>query len=711
MGLAAALGAPCGAQAQAPPSFPSEVELITVDAVVLDAAGHPVPGLTRDDFVISEDGRPQPIVSFEAFALESRAAEQSEPGPVASNESGARRLDRAFALLLDDLQLSPPQAVAARQAAAVFVERTLRDGDEVTLATTSGDTWWSARVPEGREDLLAVLARVKGHAAETPSLDRMSEYEAYRIANFEDAPGISDGGPGLGVTLQGGSAQAEQPLPSGGQGATVQRVRKRWQDALLCVGRQCDSMVRARAAEIDSRREARLRDTFRALRRQLDALAAAHGRKSLLFLSNGFVHGAGALRRLAADSREANTAIYFLDLRGLIALPGFGSAADPGRPPEAPDQAAMRFEDIALASAGAETLADDTGGFAVRNTNDLAGSAGRIANESRVFYLLGFQPPAGKPAGQWRKLSVTVKRPGLTVRARRGYTLRRTGAERAAQPAKGKGEPGVAAAVARALDSVPQQPGIPLRAMAYVFEPRPKDTTHVVVAAEFDAGSVTLQPKGSKRVGRVEVSVVALERDSGRGFRHDDTVEVAFDGGEMPGWRAFAREFELPAGVAQVRVVVHDPVSGTVGSVWQRLEVPARGTLRLSTPILSDHAEPAPGGNGSPRPALAAHRVFPPAGRLYCQFQVFGATPLGGGGDAHVSAGLELRRGDQLVREAAPTPIQADPDGRIVRLVGLALDGLQEGDYELRLLVQDAVSGAHLERREPFTLAQQTAAR
>src|SRR5262245_510261 len=51
---------------KAPPTFGTEVELITVDAVVVDKEGRPVPGLTKDDFVIEEDGQVQDIVSFEA---------------------------------------------------------------------------------------------------------------------------------------------------------------------------------------------------------------------------------------------------------------------------------------------------------------------------------------------------------------------------------------------------------------------------------------------------------------------------------------------------------------------------------------------------------------------------------------------------------------------------------------------------------------------
>ena len=70
-------------------------------------------------------------------------------------------------------------------------------------------------------------------------------------------------------------------------------------------------------------------------------------------------------------------------------------------------------------------LADVTGGFSVRD-NGIVKGLHRAAAESRVFYLLGFQPPGGKSTSAWRNVRVEVTRPGLEVRARKGYRLRAT---------------------------------------------------------------------------------------------------------------------------------------------------------------------------------------------------------------------------------------------------------------------------------------------
>jgi hypothetical protein len=71
-----------------------------------------------------------------------------------------------------------------------------------------------------------------------------------------------------------------------------------------------------------------------------------------------------------------------------------------------------------------------------------------------------------------------------------------------------------------------------------------------------------------------------------------------------------------------------------------------------------------------------------------------------------VSAGLAVRTAaGEAVRQAAPTPIAADRDGRLVRLVGFDLAGLAAGPYEIVLDVHDEAGGATVERREPFTIA------
>jgi VWFA-related protein len=690
-------------QAPAVPTFSTAVELVTVDAVVLDGEGNPVGGLTQDDFVVTEDGKRQEIVGFEAFGTVAEPA--GEPtvtvGGAAAAPEEAPRIARAFAIVLDDLRLGPTRAEAARQGAKRFLESSLRDGDLVSLGTTSGTAWWSARLPEGRDDLLAVLGRIRGRYVEENSLDRMTDYEAHYINLNEAGPphhAPRPDRPGAPV-----SAEAQEIASGDATGSSIrERVKSRWMGMGLCSGTSCDAMVRQRAAEIDTRRQYRTRDALLAVRRALGALAPVRGRKSLLFFSESMIEESTSESRAAiAAAREVNTAVYFVDVRGLVALPGGASAADNETGSNPRERFMMGFENSVLETAGARALAEETGGFSVRNSNDFAAGADRIAAESRVFYLLGFYAPDGKGKDKWRKLRVQVKRAGLTVRARRGYTLRASLAVEP-KPTKEAKAPTLPPAMSRALDSALEDGGIPVRAMAYVLEPRPGSAAHVVVTAEFDAGSTA--SLGSSADRRFEVSIVVTHRDTGRAFAFDGALRPSPSEGEDSGWRAVVRDFELPPGVAQARIVVRDAASGALGSASRRFEVPG-GPFYVTTPVLTDEVEPVEGDGSRPRPVLTARRVFKPEGRLYCQFEVFGAAGQAGGAP-RVAAGLVLRDGaGRVVFEAPLSPIAPDSDGRVVRLMGVPLQGLAHGSYELDLDVQDEESGAWIERREPFELA------
>jgi hypothetical protein len=297
------------------------------------------------------------------------------------------------------------------------------------------------------------------------------------------------------------------------------------------------------------------------------------------------------------------------------------------------------------------------------------------------------------------------------VRARRGYTLR-TAAEAAPPAKKGKSTTQAAdPAVAQALDSSYDAPGIPLRAMAYVLEAGPKNTVHALVAAEVDVRGLSAPAGTGAPKTRLEVSVVAVNRDTGRGFRHDDILELEAVAGP-PFWRSFVREFQLPPGVTQAHVVVRDPAKGTLGSVSQRFEVPPSGRLRLTTPLLTDSIVPSKDPQGPPQPALAAHRMFRPQGGLYIQYEVIGAALDPQRGVPQVVAGIEVwAPGNKLVRKLDPTPIGVDLNARVVRQMGISLDGMPAGPYDLVLDVRDEVSGARIKQREPFVVTADVAAR
>jgi VWFA-related protein len=570
-------------------------------------------------------------------------------------------------------------------------------------------------MPEGREDVLALLSRAVGRNLVDRTNDAMSDWEAYRIANVEgtsearlDSAGLSAGATEAPASGAGTPAAIRGNVPAPGTNLT-ERLVARWLELRRCdplALHVCRSDVRAKAREIDTRRLNRTRDVLAAIDRAVFALTGMPGRKSLLLLTEGFLNDpvVSEMREVAGRCREANIAVYSLDVRGL--LTGLNDETMVAPTPNIAEQAVMQTEHLDFASAGNEGLAEETGGLAVKSTNDLGGGAVRIADESRTYYLLGYAPPGGKGPRDWRKLRVEVKRAGLEVRARRGYTLR-TRAEIAAAgaparaPRGGEGAaPIVPPDITRALLRPEGQSDLPVRALAYSLEERPGGLVAVALAVEADLSSLANLGGVDRPRGALSLSIVATHRDTGFAARVDQLITV--DAGLGTGWEgslALHRELLLPPGIVQARVVVRDEFLGRLGATTVRFEVPPPGGLRLSTPVLTDRLRRGPAGEPA-RPVMRARRDFVTGADLYCFFQVFGAAARVGGA---LESSVLLRASDgRTILEEAPSSMAIGTDGRRVRVVRLPLRGLAPGTYELVVRVEDKASGRSVERAEPL---------
>ena len=175
------------AQAAASASFPSQVDVVTVDVVVTDKKGQPVTGLTKSDFQVTEDDDAQPITDFEAVQLPAQASEKPAPRPrVSTNLDRESHAGRSFVILFDDIHLSLGGGQRAKAAVAQFLKTGVREGDRVSLVATGGGAWWSTRMEAGRDELIALLKRLDGRFVPDSAPERMSDYEAMRIHIFHD---------------------------------------------------------------------------------------------------------------------------------------------------------------------------------------------------------------------------------------------------------------------------------------------------------------------------------------------------------------------------------------------------------------------------------------------------------------------------------------------------------------------------------------------
>jgi VWFA-related protein len=687
------------AQERPPLTFSAQAEVILVDVVVLDGEGRPVRGLTREDFTVLEDGRPQPVIGFEARDLGAAA-----PGVVPAAPAGAATAPagrgRTLALVVDDLGISPLTVTTVKQAVQRWLETQADPRDEVTLVTSSGDLWWSDTAGSGKGDLLAVLDRAQGR--KRPHVGgHMSEWEAHRIDMYESATGAREESAGP-PTAQAGPPTGPTPSGGFGPGNLFGRVAARWAETRSCFG-NCRGLVRQRAREIEDARVRRTRAVFGAVERLSKAMSGARGRKTIVVFSDGIMHDP----HIDADSRAAdaaqlgNTAVSYVNTRGLAADSSFG--LDQMAVPKPGDMGLMLSE-RAAESAGTEFIAHETGGSVVSNTNDLAGGLGRVIDESSAYYLLGYEPPK-TPDGKWHDLKVKVSRPGLTVRARRRYFAafgpERKGAPSAAaeKGSRAKRDEKGHKLPTRAFDPAILTSGedsLPIRVAPYVMEPGAGGLVRVLVALEIDVSALAVG--GDRREGSLDLTVMGVSRDQPKTDLLDQRLDLELGRGQAAGWFTLSRELKMPAGVSQVRVLVRDVATGRVGRAWSRFVVPAPTEPYLSTPVLTDKMEKQ--ADGTPRLVPVAHREFRPGGSLFLQYEVHGM-----GGHARIGGGYRFTTatGD-VIATADRTPITRSGDGRLVRILGFPLEGLGRGEYELVLDVLDEASGRRLAARLPFRL-------
>jgi len=441
--------------------------------------------------------------------------------------------------------------------------------------------------------------------------------------------------------------------------------------------------------------------TLDILERSLEAMNSAKGRKSLILVSEGFIYDPNLkeLKSVAQAARRANTAVYFVNARGLEGMP-FAMTAEFGGAPPAIDVGFAITEDSWEAE-GAQALASESGGFTVRDTNDLASGLKRIADENSTYYLVGYNPTNPARDGAFRKISVKVPdRKGVEVRARKGYyapggddpTRRKTNVDPVFQ---------------EALDSAYPMGDIPMRMTSFVEGETLMGKARVVVVTEVDVRALAFEMAEGRHRGGIGFLLVAANSETGDLFRYDQKVEMNF----LPAtkerflktWFPIRREFELPQGSYQVKMVVRDLRTDRVATVAHKFVVPDLTEFRVSTPVLTD-TPPEAGKDGVEQALPVARREFEQGEDLFCQFEVYGAQQEGSG-RPRVAMGYAVRRADgkvfKLVEPAEITPTSL---GKLSRLFRFGLSGVAPGDYDLVMAFFDVLSGKQLEIREPFSV-------
>ena len=186
------------------------------------------------------------------------------------------------------------------------------------------------------------------------------------------------------------------------------------------------------------------------------------GRKTIIFVSEGFALPVDAVRDLYQAANRANVAFYPVDPRGLTMVNGRTTSA-------------QMMNGLVSDRDAMETLASETGGRAIVQKNDLGAALGQVIRDSRAYYLIAYESPHPDD-GTFHQVNVRVKRPQATVFARTGYWAYKRGENTIApSPSATAVPPAVQAAVDRLADSLRPDADEPSEGRRRVIMPKPAD--------------------------------------------------------------------------------------------------------------------------------------------------------------------------------------------------------------------------------------------
>ncbi len=535
-------------------TFRAETNFVEVHAIVTDQDGAFVRGLTLDDFEIYEDGRLQEpsVFSFIDVPIERPFTPRNADAPIEPDVRAITRTfdGRIYILLLDDLHTLVTRTNNVREVARQFIEEYLGTNDLAAVLFTSGRRESGQELTSSRRLLTEAVDRFLGRKLPSAGAERLA---VHLLRTADDA-----------------DLDPDRDL----------RTNEALQDAESSVD------------PYDQERALNARRAMQSIGNISEWLSDVQGRrKALLFFSEGIDYDIyqpfyvsrlgsnilGETREAMGKAQRANVNVYGIDPRGMSQ---FGEMITITGTSDYPQLEWGTFRgalnELLLAQESLISLAEETGGLAIVNSGDLAGGLGRIVLDNSRYYLLGYFSDATKwSRNRFMKIDVRVKRPGLEVRARKGFLPPDTEAiERAREEELASG---ASAALSAALGKPIPVGDLPLRVFAASLRGS-DDNGSVLVALEIDGSSLRFEERDGRFVESIEVSIVAADESTRVQGGDDQTFSLnltpeTHERVSRTGVRLLS-QLDLPPGRYQIRVGAHETTGGATGTVPYDLEVP-----------------------------------------------------------------------------------------------------------------------------------------
>lgn len=677
--------------------------LVQVDVIVTDKQGNQVTDLRQDEIQVFENGKPQPITNFSFISNVADAETTTEAKPNVKDKSyvpppsrtlKANQVQRTIALVVDDLGLSFESSYYVRESLKKFVNEQMQPGDLVAIIRTRSGMGALQQFTSNKPQLLAAIERVRWFPSGRGGVGAFAPIESDPLAQAQQSANARSGGNGN---------------QSSNDDDDIQRRNS------------------AREDPDDFRNDSFAVGSLGALNYVVRGLQELPGRKSVIFMSDGFrlfregeqnIRVLNAVRRLVDYSNRAAVTIYTIDPRGLQTL-GLTAADDTsGRTAEdVRGEIDNRRDELFETQNGMEYLARETGGFLIKNTNDLGRGVRRVLRDQAGYYLVGYRPDEAtfNPVSGKRKFNrfqVKVTRPGVTVRARSGFFGVTDDEIKQTQPTTPIGQ------LAQALSSPFAKAGVELRLMS-VFADDKQGGSFIRSFLHINTAGLSFKTlaDGAKS-STLDILAVTFDQDGKPIEEINKTGNLEIRGA------TFARVqreglvyvMNLPVkkpGAYQLRVAVRDAATQKTGSANQFIEVPnlKKDRLALSGLIVTltppETAKPQNvslnASNNSDEEAAAqyerdsqtatAMRRFKSNGKIDFGLEIYNARLDKQTRQPNIETQTRLFHDNKMIYEGKRTPLNAARQTDIERLNYMGRlqlgSNLAPGDYVLQIIVTD----------------------
>lgn len=660
------------------PTFRSTVKLVVVNVTVTDKSGRPVESLTKDDFQVFEDGKPQQLKTVDLQKLGTKPLPPvtfASRGTVLPSPPKQQPIDTATALtkfqdrrliviFFDFSSMQPAEQIRAAKAAEKFISSQLTSSDMVSIMMYSSSVRTLVDFTDDRDALIAAV-------------------RSLHIGEASEQAGMADTG-------------ADSEDQSG------QFVADETEFNIF------NTDLKLMALEDAARK-----------------LAPYPEKKSLIYFSSGVektgVDNQSQLRATINTAVRSNVAFYPIDARGLTASAPGGDATQAAAVGSnlysGAGQRSLR-DSFFNQQETLDSLAADTGGKAMLDSNDLTVGMRQVQQDVESYYVLAYNSSNTAEDGRYRRIQVKLSPRATAMKVKLSYREGYYAPSTFAKMREGDKEE----QLAQALASENPITDLPIAVEIDYFRVA-RGKYFVPLSVKIPGSALSFHNKGAKAATELDFAGQISDAHGKTVSAVRDTIPIKID-------QATASEvgrkqiqydtgFTVSPGRYKLRFVARENGEGKTGTFETAFTVPDLGTgneLRLSSVIFSTEEKPVKeqiGGANNKKKVLNQDplidsngrktvpnvtRVFHPGQKFSVYFEVYDpGSPANMSSDtpvrlADISASVGLYQGDKKVFESAPvraTRLSTRGDGIVPVRIEAALPALKPGKYTCQVNVID----------------------